>query len=173
MTDVQAARHEVSRGELAQQLRAPDVRFQLMVDRPIISPERTHMNARIFGQTCCRTTPAAMGFWGIAFLLAYGTARVAGSFWPAVGHHGDTIILVSLGVACFANFARNRTFHCGLSGPIFALGALVALAVEAGVWNLDLRLVWGMVLAAVTGALLIEWRTAGGQPRGSDAKVRA
>src|SRR5687767_13391111 len=85
-----------------------DVRFQLMGDRPIISAERTHMNGRIIGQTCCRTTPAAMGFWGIAFLLAYGAARVAGSFWPAVGHYGDTVILVSLGVACFANFARNR-----------------------------------------------------------------
>lgn len=130
------------------------------------------MNARTFGQTCCRTTPAAMAFWGIAFVLVYGAAMVAGSFWPAVGHYGDTIILASLGVACFANFARNRTLHCGPSGPIFALGAVVAAAVEAGVWDLDLRVVWGIVLVAVAGALFIEWRTVGRRPGASDAAPR-
>jgi hypothetical protein len=135
--------------------------------------ERRHMNARPFGQTCCTTTPAAMAFWGFAFVLVYGLARVAGSFWPAVGHYGDTIILASLGVACFANFARNRTLHCGLSGPIFVVGALVAAAVEAGVWDLDLRVIWGILLAAVAGALLIEWRTVGRRPSASNAAARA
>jgi hypothetical protein len=119
------------------------------------------------------TTPAAMGFWGVAFLLVYGTGLLAGSFSPAVGHYGDTLILTSLGLACFANFTRHRTLHCGLSGPISVLGALVAVTVEAGVWDLDLRLMWGIVLAAVAGALLIEWRTAGQQPRTSDADGRA
>jgi hypothetical protein len=88
------------------------------------------------------TTPAAMGFWGVAFLLVYGTGLLAGSFSPAVGHYGDTLILTSLGLACFANFTRHRTLHCGLSGPISVLGALVAATVEAGVWDLDLRLMW-------------------------------
>ena len=129
------------------------------------------MNARIFGQTCCTTTPVAMGFWGVAFLLVYGAGLLAGSFWPAVGHYGDTVILASLGVACFANFARHRTLHCGLSGPVFVLGALGAAAVEAGVLDLDLRLVCGIVLAAVAGALFIEWRTAG-RYRRADADVR-
>jgi hypothetical protein len=32
---------------------------------------------------------------------------------------------------------------------------------------------WGIVLAAVAGALLIDWRTAGQQPRTSDADGRA
>jgi hypothetical protein len=57
--------------------------------------DRSHMNARPFGQTCCTTTPAAMAFWGLTFVLVYGLARVAGSFWPAVGHYGDTLILTS------------------------------------------------------------------------------
>jgi hypothetical protein len=103
----------------------------------------------------------------------YGLTRVAGSFWPAVGHYGDTIILASLGVACFANLARNRTLHCGLSGPIFVLGPLVAAAVEAGVWDLDLRVIWGILLAVVAGALLIEWRTVGRRPNASNADARA
>jgi hypothetical protein len=130
------------------------------------------MNARSFGKACCTTTPAAMAFWAVAFVLVYGAAVLAGSFWPAVGHYGDTIILASLGVACFANFARNRTLHCGLSAPIFVLGALAAAAVEAGVWNLDLRVIWGTLLAVVAGALLIEWRTVR-RPSASDADARA
>jgi hypothetical protein len=130
------------------------------------------MNVRLVGQTCCTTTPAAMGFWGAVFLVMYGAGLLAGSFWPAVGRYGDTVILAALGVACVANFARNRTLHCGLSGPIFVLGALVAAAVEAGVQDLDLHLLWGIVLAAVAGAFLIEWRTASRQPHASDANVR-
>jgi opacity protein-like surface antigen len=52
-------------------------------------------------------------------------------------------------------------------------GIIIEVTVEAGVWDLDLRLMWGIVLAAVAGALLIEWRTAGQQPRTSDADGRA
>jgi hypothetical protein len=68
------------------------------------------MNARTLSETCCRTTPAPIAFWGVAFVVAYGAAIVAGSLWPAVGHYGDTIILASLGGACSVNFARNGRF---------------------------------------------------------------
>src|SRR5215211_4993630 len=66
--------------------------------------EGTHMNVRLLGQTCCTTTPAAMGFWGAVFVLVYGAGILAGSFWPSVGQYGDTVILAALGMACFANF---------------------------------------------------------------------
>jgi hypothetical protein len=67
----------------------------------------------------------------------------------------------ALGAACFANFSRNRTLHCGITGPLFLIGALAAALLEAGAWTLDLGAVWGIILVGVGVALAIEWRTVG------------
>jgi membrane-bound metal-dependent hydrolase YbcI (DUF457 family) len=125
------------------------------------------MKRQIFGQTCCTTTPSAMGFWAAVFLLVYGGGLWLGSLWPALRQYGDTLILAAMGVACFTNFARHRTLHCGLSGPIFIAGALVAALTEARIWAVDLRSVWVVVLVGVAIAFLIEWRTVGGRDRAS------
>jgi hypothetical protein len=69
----------------------------------------------------------------------------------------------------FVNFGRNRTLHCGLTGPLFALGAVVAFLVEAEVWAVDQTILWGAILAGVAVAFLVEWRTVGTQERGSNA----
>ena len=95
------------------------------------------------------------------FLLVYGGSLWLGSLWPPFRQYGDTLILAAMGVACFTNFARNRTLHCGLSGPIFIAGALVAALTEARIWNIDLRSVWAVVLVGAALAFLIELRTVG------------
>jgi hypothetical protein len=81
---------------------------------------------------------------------------------------GDTLLLLSFGAACFINFSRNRTLHCGLTGPLFAVAGVAAALIERGVWHFDMRVVWGLVLLGVGIAFLLEWRTAG-QPNGPDA----
>lgn len=131
-----------------------------------------------FAHACC-TTPAAAGFWAAMFFLFYAAGLLVARFWPKLQRYGDTMILVALGAACFVNFGRNRTLHCGLTGPLFALAAIVAVSIEAGLWNIDEAILWGVVLAGVALAFLIEWRVAGrrrspgsrpgspgGQPRG-------
>lgn len=113
-------------------------------------------------ESCC-TTPSAMFFWVAMFVLFYGASLLLGRFWPGLQHYGDSLILVSLAAACFVNFGRNRTLHCGLTGPLFVVGAAVALLMEAGLWNVDPSVLWGVVLLGVCLAFLIEWRTAGRQ----------
>ena len=71
---------------------------------------------------------------------------------------GDTAVFLALGAACVINFGRNRTFHCGLTGPIFAVGPIAAAMIEAEAWQFDMRIVWGAVLLGVAVALAIEWR---------------
>jgi hypothetical protein len=44
--------------------------------------------------------------------------------------------LAAFGAAWFINFGRNRTLHCGLTGPIFMLATIVAATVEAGAHRL-------------------------------------
>lgn len=116
------------------------------------------MAHRTLPQTCC-TTPSAMCFWAATFVLLYGAGLLLASAWPVLGRYGDTLILVALGAACFINFSRNRTLHCSITGPIFVLGAAAAALIEAGIWDANLSVVWGIVLVGVGVAFVIEWRT--------------
>lgn len=110
-------------------------------------------------KSCC-TTPSAALFWGAMFVLFYGVGLTLRAVWPALQPFGDTLILGALAAACFLNFARNRTLHCGLTGPLFLLGAFVALLMEAGMWNLDHSVFWSVVLIGVALAFFAEWRWA-------------
>lgn len=120
------------------------------------------MKQSVLARSCC-TTPAAMWLWGAMFAVFYGTGLLLGSVWPAFQHYGDTMILAALAGACFVNFGRNFTLHCGITAPLFVAGAIVALLMEAGIWHVNQAVLWGIVLAGVVLAFLIEWRTVGRQ----------
>jgi len=125
------------------------------------------MKRGLLARSCC-TTPAAVFFWTAMFVLIYAAGLLMRSVWPAVQPFGDTVILVALGAACVINFGRNRTLHCGLTGPLFVIGAVAAALIEAGAWQFDMRIVWGAVLLGVGVAFAIEWMTVG-RNRDSDA----
>jgi hypothetical protein len=99
----------------------------------------------------------------MAFAVLYGAGLLMRSPWPAFEPYGDTLLLAALGAACFINFGRNRTLHCGLTGPLFLVAAIVAVLMEAGVWNVNEDALWGVVLVGVVPAYLIEWRAVGRQ----------
>ena len=115
-------------------------------------------------RSCC-TTPAAASFWAAMFVLFYGATMLIATVWRGLHHYGDTAIMGALAAACFVNFGRNRTLHCALTGPLYFVGAIVALLMEAGIWNVNQRVLWAVVLTGVAVAFLIEWRTVGRQGR--------
>jgi hypothetical protein len=119
------------------------------------------MAGQSFGQSCCTTTPRAMCSWGVAFAVFYGVGLLLRHSSPAFQHYGDTVALTALAAACFVNFRSNRTLHCGITGPVFAAAAIVALLGEGGAWNVNEPVLWLGVLAAVALALFVEWRMAG------------
>jgi hypothetical protein len=116
------------------------------------------MSSQILSQSCC-TTPAAMCFWAAIFLVIYGTGLAVASVWPALSQYHDTLILGALAAACFINFARNRTLHCALTGPLFVAAAVVMALGESGLWPVPTSAVWGVVLLGVGLAFLVEWRS--------------
>ena len=116
------------------------------------------MVPRIPAHSCC-TTPAAMCYWAAAFILLSGAGLLLTAVWPALEAYGHTVLLVTLGAACLLNFRQNRTLHCSITGPLFLLGALAAAPIEAGIWTVDLSVLWGIVLVGVGLAFTIEWRT--------------
>jgi hypothetical protein len=100
-----------------------------------------------------------MWFWCASFAVFFGISLLLGRMWPDLQQYGDTTLLVALAAACFVNFGRNRTLHCGLTGPLFLIAAVVALLIEAGIWGVDHDVLWGVVLIGVALAFLIEWWT--------------
>jgi hypothetical protein len=116
-----------------------------------------------FAQSCC-TTPSAIGLWGAMFVLFYSATLLLGTVWPGLRHYGDTLILLSLAGACFVNFGRNRTLHCGLTGPLFGVAAIVALLMEAGTWNVNQSILWTIVFLGVGLSFVIERRVASRHP---------
>ena len=119
------------------------------------------MSSRILSQSC-GTTRSAICFWAAIFLVVYGTGLAVASVWPALNQYHDTLILVALAVACFINFARNRTLHCALTGPLFVAAALMAALDESDIWQVPMSAVWGVVLLGVGLAFFVEWRSLAG-----------
>jgi hypothetical protein len=126
------------------------------------------MKRSSFARSRC-TTPAAMRLWSVVFGVLFGVSLLLGRIWPELQHYGDTMILLALAAACFVNFGRNRTLHCGLTGPLFLVAAIVALLMETEIWSVDQNILWGVVLIGVAVAFLIEWRTMGRQGHSSKA----
>jgi hypothetical protein len=112
-----------------------------------------------------------MGFWLAMFGVFYGAELLLGLVWPGLLRYGDTLLLTALAAACFVNFSRNRTLHCGLTGPFFVLGAIAAGLIDAGVLKVDQAVLWGVVLVGVGLAFLIEWRTVGQRDPGAQTRI--
>ncbi|HSA94078.1 MAG TPA: hypothetical protein VLE48_13775 [Terriglobales bacterium] len=106
---------------------------------------------------CC-TTPGAICFWFAALAIFYGVGLLLGVIWPALDGYESSILFGAIALACFANFAKNRTVHCAVTGPIFLAAAVAAALRSAGVWSMPEGVLWPLVLIGVGIAFVIEWR---------------
>jgi hypothetical protein len=109
---------------------------------------------------CC-LTPRAACTWIAGFLILYGLGLI-GLHLGHLDRYQGTALFVAMGLACFFNFARNRTFHCFITGPFFLLVALALALQTHGVWKLSNAVLWPTVLVVVGIAFLLERRFAGG-----------
>jgi hypothetical protein len=60
-------------------------------------------------------------------------------------------------IGCLANWLRNRTFHCAITGPLFLTGGVIFLLSGARTIHVNTRWVWPFVLIGVSIAFLLEW----------------
>jgi hypothetical protein len=108
-------------------------------------------------KVCC-SSPASICYWLIVSLAAWGVLAILGMFWhPLHGSSGATCLL-AMAVGCFANSFKNRTYHCLLTGPLFLVGAILALS--SGFTHVKPMVIWVVVFAGTGIAFLLEWRYA-------------
>lgn len=110
-------------------------------------------------RSCC-TTPSAILFWGVMFLVLYSLALWARSAWPAIAPYGDTLLLVALGLACGQLRSQSHAALRSHGSALFLIAAVLAALAEAGLWRASRSLIWGVVLIGVAVAFVVEWRVA-------------
>jgi hypothetical protein len=108
-------------------------------------------------QACC-TSPASACYWFAISLVAWGVLSLIGIFWRPLHALAAVTALFAMAIGCVANWRRNRTLHCAITGPLFLIAALVFLLSDLTGTHLNSLLVWPFVVIGVGVAFLVEWR---------------
>jgi hypothetical protein len=109
-------------------------------------------------QVCC-SSPAAMCYWFVVSVIAWGILSVIGIYWRPLRASSAASCLLAMSIGCFANWFKNRSFHCAITGPLFLIAAIVFLLSSVR-WVANVVWVWPLVLIGTCIALLLEWRYA-------------
>jgi hypothetical protein len=110
-------------------------------------------------QACC-SSPASICYWFAVSLVAWGALSLIGIVWHPLRAASPSTCLFAMAIGCFANWARNRTFHCGVTGPLFLIAGIVFLLSGERRLHISPTLVWTIVLIGTLSAFLLEWRYA-------------
>lgn len=101
-----------------------------------------------------------MCYWFIVSLIAWGVLSLIGIFWRPLHVPSAAACLFAMAIGCFANWFKNRSFHCAITGPLFLIAGAAFLLAGAGVIRVNNALVWRIALIGTGIAFLLEWRYA-------------
>ena len=110
-------------------------------------------------EACC-SSPAAICYWFIVSLMAWGVLSLMGIYWHPLRASLAATCLFAMAIGCLANWLRNRSFHCAITGPLFLIGGVVFLLSGVRMIHVNTVWVWSFVLVGISIAFLLEWRYA-------------
>jgi len=110
-------------------------------------------------EACC-SSPAALCYWFVVSFIAWGALSLVGTAWSPLHPPSSAACLLAMGIGCLANWLRNRSFHCVITGPLFLIAGVALLLSGMGMIHVNTRWVWPCVLIGTSVALLLEWRYA-------------
>src|SRR5436309_15185866 len=108
-------------------------------------------------EVCC-SSPAAMCYWFATSLIAWGVLGVAGVYWSPLHWYSASTILLAAGIGCIANWLRNRSCHCVITGPLFVIAATLFLLGSLSLAHVHVSLVWSLLFVGIGVAFLLEWK---------------
>lgn len=103
---------------------------------------------------------ASIRDWLVISLASWLIIGFLGTFWHPMRIQSATAIYFALAVGCFANWFKNRTLHCAITGPIFIVLGSLSLLSELGFLRTPDRLSWLTLLFGIPAAFLSEWQIA-------------
>jgi len=111
-------------------------------------------------QRACCSSLAAICYWFAASLCAWPLLSLVGIYWHPLHGSSASTILFAMAIGCAANWLKNRTFHCAITGPVFLIAGFVFLLPGVATFRVSTFWVWPFVLIGVGVAFLLEWRYA-------------
>ena len=117
-----------------------------------------HTQATACRQQACCSSPAAMCYWCASSLVAWGLLSLIGIYWHPLRANSAVTILFAAAIGCFANWFRNRTFHCRMTAWLFLADGAVFLLADVGVLQIERRYIWPFVALGTVLAFILEWR---------------
>jgi hypothetical protein len=101
-----------------------------------------------------------MCYWCFASLLAWGVLSLIGIYWYPLRAYSAATICLAVAIGCGANWLRNRTLHCGITGPLFLLAGAAFLLSDMHIFPTSPSVVWSIVAVVAGLSFLLEWRYA-------------
>jgi hypothetical protein len=105
---------------------------------------------------CC-SSPAAIRYWFIVWLMAWGVLSLIGLYWHPLHASSAVTCMFAMAIGCLANWFKHRSFHCAITGPVFLIGGVTFLLSGVRIIHANTRWVWPFVLIVVGIAFLLEW----------------
>jgi hypothetical protein len=110
-------------------------------------------------EACC-SSPEAICYWLIVSLVAWGVLSLVGIYWHPLHASPGASCLFAMAIGCFANWLKNRSFHCTITGPLFLVAGMALLLSGMRMMRLNTSWVWLLVVIGTGVAFLLEWRYA-------------
>jgi hypothetical protein len=110
-------------------------------------------------EACC-SSPAALCYWFAVSLVTWGVLSLLGIYWHPLHASPAAACLFAMAIGCLANWLKNRSLHCVITGPLFLVAGIVLLLSGVGTVRVNARWVWLFVLIGIGMAFLLEWRYA-------------
>jgi hypothetical protein len=90
--------------------------------------------------------------------MAWVVLSLIGIYWHPLRASSEAACLFAMAIGCLANWIRNRSFHCTITGPLFLIGGTVFLLAGVRMIHINTLWIWPSVLAGTGIAFLLEWR---------------
>jgi hypothetical protein len=120
----------------------------------------TGMAATSSKHRACCSSPSSMCYWCTVSVAAWGLLSLVGIFWYPLHTMSAATILFAAAIGCFANWMKNRTFHCSVTAWIFLASGAVFLLTNVGLIHIEPRFVWLFVAIGTAFSFILEWRYA-------------
>jgi hypothetical protein len=104
---------------------------------------------------CCSSL-ATLCYWFIVSLLAWYVLSLIAIYWRPL-RTTWAACLFAMAIGCFANWIKNHSLHCVITGPLFLVAGVVLLLSGIGLIGFNAFWVWPVVGAGVGIAFLLEW----------------
>ena len=105
---------------------------------------------------CC-SSPAAICYWFLVSLVAWGVLSFIGIYWRPLHAASAAACLFAMAIGCLANWFRNRSFHCLITGPLFLIAGVMFLLSGVRTSYINTHWVWLVLFIGIGIAFLLEW----------------